>query len=146
MDISGFHRWAAGNLVDNRNRGIFAEWLIGQALEVIDPRDVRKEWDAVDLRYGDIGIEVKSSGLSQTWHQVKVSTPRFDVSEQSQWWDSDTDTWGSYDPPRRTADVSSRNGGLNTRRFVDRRGVLCYHEWPGALQRRIFESVKSIGG
>ena len=105
MDVSGFHSWAAGNLVDNRNRGIFAEWLVGQALEVIDPGDVRKEWDAVDLRYGDIGIEIKSSGLSQTWHQVKVSTPRFDVSEQSQWWDSDTDTWGSYDPPRRTADM-----------------------------------------
>ena len=105
MDISGFHSWAAGNLVDNRNRGIFAEWLVGQALEIIDPGDVRKEWDAVDLRYGDIGIEIKSSGLSQTWSQVKVSTPRFDVSEQSQWWDADTDTWGSYDPPRRTADV-----------------------------------------
>ena len=28
-DFAGFSRWATGNLVDNRNRGIFAEWLVG---------------------------------------------------------------------------------------------------------------------
>ena len=43
-DFAGFSRWATGNLVDNRNRGIFAEWLVGQALGVIEADDVRTEW------------------------------------------------------------------------------------------------------
>ncbi|MCH2422005.1 MAG: hypothetical protein MK196_02705, partial [Acidimicrobiales bacterium] len=34
-DLTEFQRWATGNLVENRNRGIFGEWLVGQALEVI---------------------------------------------------------------------------------------------------------------
>ena len=63
-DFAGFSRWATGNLVDNRNRGIFAEWLVGQALRVIEAGDVRTEWDAVDLRFGDLRLEVKASGLS----------------------------------------------------------------------------------
>ena len=42
-DFAGFSRWATGNLVDNRNRGIFAEWLVGQALGVIEADDVRTE-------------------------------------------------------------------------------------------------------
>jgi hypothetical protein len=105
MQMSDFPSWAVGNLVDNRNRGIFAEWLVGQALGVINPGEVRKEWDAVDLRYRGIGVEIKASGLSQTWNPANTSTPRFDIHKQLQWWDADTDTWGLYDPPQRTADV-----------------------------------------
>ena len=30
-DLTEFQRWATGNLVENRNRGIFGEWLVGQA-------------------------------------------------------------------------------------------------------------------
>ena len=62
-DLSvNFDRWATGNLVDNRNRGIFAEWLVGQALGVIGDDDVRKEWDAVDLRFGDLTIVLSTWG------------------------------------------------------------------------------------
>ena len=49
VDIEGFHSWAMGNLVENRNRGIYAEWLVGQALEVIMDDEVRQEWDAYYL-------------------------------------------------------------------------------------------------
>ncbi len=105
MNISDFPSWAVGNLVDNRNRGIFAEWLVGQALEVIAPGDVRKEWDGVDLRYRGMGVEIKASGLSQTWNPASTSTPRFDIHKQLQWWNADTDAWGSYDEPQRTAHV-----------------------------------------
>ena len=35
VDVEGFQRWAIGNLADNRNRGIFAEWMVGQALDCI---------------------------------------------------------------------------------------------------------------
>ena len=57
-----------GNLVDNRNRGIFAEWLVGQALGAIGEGEVRREWDAYDLAFGEIKVEVKASGKSQTWN------------------------------------------------------------------------------
>ena len=104
-DLTEFQRWAAGNLVDNRNRGIFAEWLVGQAHEANGETDVRKEWDAVDVRFGGLAIEVKASGLSQTWNQSASSTPRFDVAPQKTAWNADTDDWIAYDPPQRTADV-----------------------------------------
>ena len=100
-----FNRWAAGNLVDNRNRGIFAEWLVGQALGVIGDDDVRKEWDAVDLRFGDLTIEVKASGLSQTWNLLVPSTPRFGIPRQKRAWFADTDEWIVYDEPKRSADI-----------------------------------------
>ncbi len=40
-DLTEFQRWATGNLVENRNRGIFGEWLVGQALGVIGDDEVR---------------------------------------------------------------------------------------------------------
>ena len=104
-DLTEFQRWAAGNLVDNRNRGIFAEWLVSQALDAIGETDVRKEWDAGAVRFGGVAIEVKASGLSQTWNQSASSTPRFDVAPQKTAWNADTDDWVTYDPPQRTADV-----------------------------------------
>ena len=52
-----------------------------------------------------MGVEIKASGLSQTWNPANTSTPRFDIHKQLQWWDADSDTWASYDPPQRTADI-----------------------------------------
>ena len=63
MDIQSFQRWAMGNIVENRNRGVFAEWLVGRALQAITSDEYRQEWDAWDLLYGDLKIEVKAVGL-----------------------------------------------------------------------------------
>ena len=41
-DLTEFQRWATGNLVENRNRGIFGEWLVGQALGVIGDDEVAR--------------------------------------------------------------------------------------------------------
>ena len=68
MDVRGFQKWAAGNLVDNRNRGIFAEWMVGKALNCVDAGSCRIEWDSFDLLYGDMKVEVKASGYSQVWN------------------------------------------------------------------------------
>ena len=105
LDIGGFRKWALGNLVDNTTRGWFAEWLVGKALGVIGDGDTRVEWDSVDLRYGDIKIEVKASGLSQSWNRQNRSTPNFRIPLRKMAWDAATDTWESFDPPRRVADV-----------------------------------------
>ena len=95
----------SGDLVDNAARGRFAEWLVGNALGVIGDGDTRAEWDSVDLRYGDLKIEVKDSGLSQSWNPRNRSTPSLGIAPRKMAWDAATDTWESFDPPRRTADV-----------------------------------------
>ncbi len=41
LDIAAFQRWVLGDLVDNANRGIFAEWLVGQALDAIKEGEAR---------------------------------------------------------------------------------------------------------
>ena len=105
FDIDRFHRWALGNLVSNTNRGIFAEWLVGQALESIGDREVREEWDECDLRYRGLKIEVKTSGLDQTWHQDRRSPPRFDIKRRTWIWDAQTGESTPHDPPIRPADL-----------------------------------------
>ena len=105
LDIERFYRWALGDLVDNRNRGVFAEWLVGRALGAIAAGDVRHEWDAYDLRYGDIKVEVKASGRDQSWKSDSRSKPRFDISPRTWSWVVETDELIEHDPPARIADV-----------------------------------------
>lgn len=94
-----------GDLVDNRNRGIFAEWLVGQALGAIRDGEVRHEWDAYDLLYGEIKVEVKASGRGQTWPQDQPSKPNFNIAPRWRTWVADTNEWIEHDPPVRFADV-----------------------------------------
>lgn len=103
--MSGFHYWAVGNLTGNLNRGLFAEWLVGKALDIIKDGDARDEWDAYDLRYWDVKIEVKASGISQSHNPHRRSTPRFDIAPRKWTWDTGIDTWKPLNPPRRLADV-----------------------------------------
>ena len=101
--LETFRRWALGNLVENRNRGLFAEWLVGTALGVVEQE--RLEWDEADLRYQDRLIEVKASGRGQAWPQDKPSTPTFDIRQRTRSWNAQTDTVEEFDPPRRVADL-----------------------------------------
>ena len=105
LDIESFGRWAAGNLVGNRNRGIFAEWLVGQALEAIDEGEFRQEWDPWDLHYRDARIEVKASGKSQSWSPLKESRPAFGIATPKWVWCADTAEWDQNDQGTRPADV-----------------------------------------
>ena len=105
LGIRAFQRWALGDLVDNRNRGIFAEWLVGKRLQIIGDCDVRRTWDAYDLLYEDVKIEVKASGLSQGWNVDSRSNPRFDIRPRKWTWLESEDQWIENDPPARPADV-----------------------------------------
>ena len=67
--------------------------------------EIRQEWDAVDLRFGELLIEVKTSGRSQTWNQSGSSTPRFGIARQKRAWFAETDDWVVYDEPKRSAAV-----------------------------------------
>lgn len=101
MNIEGFRRWALGALAENRNRGVFAEWLVGQALGAIDDNAVRLEWMPWDLEYREKKIEVKASG--QAWSPRP--NPRFEIACKKFTWDPVTDENVHLDPPARVADV-----------------------------------------
>jgi len=122
IDINGFQKWATGNLVDNRNRGIFAEWMVGEALGCIKPKAFRVEWDSFDLLYGDLKVEVKASGYSQTWNPHEATVPKFTISGSKWTWLTELEAknfdlrgvehekrrsgiWIKNNPPKRVADV-----------------------------------------
>ena len=105
LDIGRFQSWALGNLVGNTNRGIFAEWLVGQALGAIGRDDERKEWDETDLSYGDVTVEVKASGRGQSWKQNRPSVPEFDIEPRKSTWNARTGEEQKHDLPKRVADV-----------------------------------------
>ena len=103
-DLEAFRRWAIGNLLENRTRGLYAEWIVGRALGVVDPNQPRREWDASDLTYRDLLIEVKASGRGQAWPQDKPSTIRFGISPSKRPWFADSNTWVSHKEAERVAD------------------------------------------
>ncbi|MDP9476496.1 MAG: hypothetical protein M3R38_12580 [Actinomycetota bacterium] len=87
--------------MSNTDRAVFAEFVVGTALGVTDAP--RVEWDAVDLRYGEKTIEVKSSAYVQSWHreQDPPSQISFDLKERLSW-DAATNTYRVE--PSRAAD------------------------------------------
>jgi len=105
LDIDRFRRWALGNLVWNTNRGIFAEWLVGQALGAIGEDEARDEWGECDLYYRGVKIEVKTSGRGQAWKQDRPSTPEFGVRPLKRTWDKRTNEWTDHVPRARVAGV-----------------------------------------
>lgn len=99
--IQDYWRWAYSDLIDNASRGVFAEWLVAQALEL--PTDTpRAVWDNFDFTYCGKGIEVKSCAYHQAWAQKKMSKITYNV-RASQGWDAKTNLVDKT--VRRRADV-----------------------------------------
>lgn len=90
--VLDFWAWAYSDILSNRNRSIFAEFLVASALGEID--SPRIEWDAVDLRYQGKMIEVKSAAYVQSWQQNKLSTIRFDIGKKLGWF-AETNSFGT---------------------------------------------------
>src|SRR3954466_16258321 len=83
LTVSDFWSWAYSDMLSNRNRAVFAEFLVGAASGVLDRP--RVEWDAYDLRYGDHKVEVKASVYLQSWHQTRPSVISFDIAPKRGW-------------------------------------------------------------
>src|SRR5439155_6814224 len=83
LTVTDFWQWAYSDILSNRNRSIFAEFIVGAALGVVDRP--RVEWDAADLCYRGHKIEVKSSADCQSWYQEKPSTIRFGIGKAVVW-------------------------------------------------------------
>lgn len=82
FSIVDFWAWSQSDLVENRNRGILAEFLVMKALGI--ERPTRLEWDEVDLiTENGIKVEVKSAAYIQSWKQTRFSTISFDISPRS---------------------------------------------------------------
>jgi len=75
--ISDFWSWGFSNILMNSLRGVFSEFLVGSALEVL--QKARIEWDTHDLVYKEKRIEVKSAAYIQSWHTGKYSKIGFDI-------------------------------------------------------------------
>jgi hypothetical protein len=76
--VGDFWSWAYSNILTNITRGLFAEFLVGMALEAVEGS--RTEWDSYDLCYGGAHIEVKSSAYLQSWPQDKTSKIGWSIS------------------------------------------------------------------
>jgi hypothetical protein len=99
VTVGDFWSWAYSDILSNRNRSVFAEFLVGTALGVVD--SPRVEWDAVDLNYKAKKIEVKSAAYVQSWQQQKPSRIVYNIGKKKSW-DAATNT---YSPePLRAAD------------------------------------------
>lgn len=95
MTVGDFWSWAYSDLLSNGNRSVLGEFLVAAALGVIDRP--RVEWDVVDLRYREKGIEVKTSGYLQSWsvqHSRSVSRVVFSIA-RSRPWDATINVYGS---------------------------------------------------
>jgi hypothetical protein len=83
LTVGDFWSWAYSDILSNTNRGVFAEFLVGAALNAID--NPRIEWDGYDLVYQGQGVEVKSSAFLQSWEQNGLSRVSFDIQKKSSW-------------------------------------------------------------
>ena len=83
VTVQHFWAWAYSDILSNRNRSVFAEFLVAVALDLI--HQPRVEWDSIDLRYNNRKIEVKSSAYIQSWQQSKLSLIKFDIGKKRGW-------------------------------------------------------------
>jgi hypothetical protein len=91
--VGDFWAWAYSDILANTARGIFAEFLVGVALDSVE--SVRPTgWEDFDIRYGDKKIEVKSSAYLQSEDQNAPPGIRFGIGE-SEGRDSEIDTHGT---------------------------------------------------
>ncbi len=89
--VGDFWAWAYSDILANTDRGIFAEFLVGSALGIVEGTST-SGWNSFDLSYGDWKIEVKSSAYLQSWHQNAPSVIRFGLAER-EGWDPETNSW-----------------------------------------------------
>jgi hypothetical protein len=91
LTLGDFWSWAYSDLLSNRNRSVFAEFVVARALDVTDA--ARVEWDATDLIYRGKKIEVKSAAYVQSWSaQDVLSYIRFDIGKKRSWY-AETNTY-----------------------------------------------------
>ncbi len=82
MTVLDYWKWAHADMLENVQRGVFAEFLVGAALGVTG--ETRVGWAGYDLKYGEYKIEVKSSANLQAWDQPTFSKLSFGIGAKVQ--------------------------------------------------------------
>lgn len=81
-EVVDFWRFALSDLRMNNARGYLAEFVVSRALGL---DAVRVEWDDVDVVWGSVKIEVKSSAYVQAWPQQVPSRISFGGLRRRAW-------------------------------------------------------------
>tara|TARA_Y100001935_G_C17080298_1_gene395987 strand:- start:74 stop:667 length:594 start_codon:yes stop_codon:yes gene_type:complete len=91
FNITDFWQWNQSNLLENRTRGILAEYLVMKALSL--QSHSRKEWENWDLITSEgVKIEIKSASYIQSWRQSNYSNITFNIRETKRF-NPDTNTY-----------------------------------------------------
>ena len=79
FNLSEFWSWNQSDLIENRTRGVLAEFIIKKALDINSEK--RVEWDNFDLITNKgKKLEIKSAAYIQSWEQKKYSEIKFGIS------------------------------------------------------------------
>jgi hypothetical protein len=99
-NVGDFWAWAYSIVLENVQRGTYAEYLVASALGIAD--DFRIGWRSYDLDYHGKKIEVKSSAYIQSWQRDGHSTIQYSLKKAIL---MDDETAAYVDePPSRIAD------------------------------------------
>lgn len=138
--VLDFWRWAFGDLCPNNVRGVFAEWLVAQILE-IDLTEVREPWANWDLRSEHLRIEVKCAAYYQVWHRDRLQPSRIAWSGlKGQVWDEETNLYS----PERTYNADLYVFCVQTEQDPTRWNALDLDQWRFYLLTR--EQLEAVGG
>ena len=91
FSMSDFWKWYASNTLHSALRGAMAEFIVAKALGL--PCYMRQGWDAYDLEYNGIKIEVKSSAYLQDDNGDRFSRISFSIAKHSHW--NEDDKWNN---------------------------------------------------
>lgn len=103
LDKSDFLNWGFGEVLENRTRGILAEYIVATGLDALSKN--RVEWDYCDIHYKGVTIEVKSAAYVQSWDQEKPSIIGFEIGTRRQKWVHETNKMVEVLPAARLADI-----------------------------------------
>ena len=81
--VVDYWAWAHSDLVDNIERGIFAEFLVHTAMN--EANSVRSPWKRSNIvSHEGISIKVKSSGYIQSWGHDELSPISFSIESSDE--------------------------------------------------------------
>ncbi len=98
--LGDYWRWASSDLLNNRQRGIIAEFIVATAFGVTDTPRLEWGWYDVLTREGK-KIEVKSAAYYQSWPQRKPSSIQFDIKPRKEFWNPKTNETRTEKHPTR---------------------------------------------
>jgi hypothetical protein len=76
--VRDFWAWGFSDVLTNISRAVFAEWIVGSALDAVN--GIRPVWEYYDLDYAGAKIEVKSMAHLQNWKRPERVQNSFDIT------------------------------------------------------------------